>query len=151
MLGQDSARALMVIADTAHARVALVGDRHQLPAVGRGGVLDLAARWANPEACLTLEAVHWFADPAYAQLSLSMRTGAPDSPGVVFDALLARGEVRIYPTPAARTQALAAIAAAAAAAATATRTTTGKNRHGGRGAAGGRHPRTGDRPQRAHS
>ena len=131
MLDQDSARALMVIADELHARVALVGDRHQLPAVGRGGVLDLAARWADPEACLTLEAVHRFGDPAYAQLSLSMRTGAPNSPGVVFDALLARGEVRIYPTPAERTQALAAIAAAAAAAATATRTTTGKNRHGG--------------------
>jgi len=126
MLDQDSARALMVIADTHHARVALVGDRHQLPAVGRGGVLDLAARWANPGACLTLEAVHRFGDPAYAQLSLSMRTGTPNSPGVVFDALLARGEVRIYPTPAARTQALAAIAAAA----TATRA-TGWNGHGG--------------------
>jgi len=123
MLDQDSARALMVIADTHHARVALVGDRHQLPAVGRGGVLDLAARWADPEACLTLEAVHRFADPAYAQLSLSMRTGAPDGPGMVFDALLARGEVRIYPTPAERTQALAAIAAAA--------TATGWNGHGG--------------------
>src|SRR5450631_1336611 len=126
MLDQDSARALMVIADTAHARVALVGDRHQLPAVGRGGVLDLAARWANPDACLTLEAVHRFADPAYAQLSLSMRTGTPHSAGVVFDALLARGEVRIYPTPAARTQALAAIAAAA----TASRPTS-RNRQGG--------------------
>jgi exodeoxyribonuclease V alpha subunit len=126
MLDQDSALALMVIADTAHARVALVGDRHQLPAVGRGGVLDLAVRWADPEACLTLDAVHRFGDPAYAQLSLSMRTGTPNSAGVVFDALLARGEVRIYPTPAARTQALAAIAAAA----TATRA-TGWNRHEG--------------------
>jgi exodeoxyribonuclease V alpha subunit len=126
MLDQDSARALMVIADTAHARVALVGDRRQLPAVGRGGVLDLAARWVNPDACLTLEAVHRFADPAYAQLSLSMRTGAPQSPGVVFDALLARGQVRIYPTPAARTQALSAIAAAA----NATRATRW-NGHGG--------------------
>ena len=120
MLDQDSAQALIVIADTHHARLALVGDRHQLPAVGRGGVLDLAARWADPEACLTLEAVHRFADPAYAQLSLSMRTGAPDSPGVVFDALAARGEVRIYPTPAERTHALAAIAAAATTTATAT-------------------------------
>jgi exodeoxyribonuclease V alpha subunit len=127
MLDQDSARALMVIADTAHARVALVGDRHQLPAVGRGGVLDLAARWADPGTCLTLDAVHRFADPAYAQLSLSMRTGAPNSPGVVFVALLARGEVRIYPTPAARTQALAAIAAAA----TATRATGWSGRGGG--------------------
>ena len=128
MLDQDSARALLVIADTAHARVALVGDRHQLPAMGRGGVLDLAARWANPEACLTLAAVHRFADPAYAQLSLSMRTGAPQSPGAVFDALAARGQVRIYPTEAERTQALSAIAAAAAA--TATSTTTGRKRHG---------------------
>ena len=130
MLDQDSARALMVIADTARARVALVGDRHQLPAVGRGGVLDLAARWADPDACFTLEAVHRFGDPAYAQLSLSMRTGAPNRPGVVFDALLAGGQVRIYPTPAERTQALAAIAAAPLAAATATRA-TGWNTHGG--------------------
>ena len=45
---------------------------------------------------------------------------------MVFDALVARGEVRIYPTPAARTQALSAIAAAA----TAT-STTGRNRYGG--------------------
>lgn len=42
MLGQDTARALLTIADQAGARVALVGDRHQLPAVGRGGLLDLA-------------------------------------------------------------------------------------------------------------
>ena len=63
MLDQDTARALLTIADETGARVALVGDRHQLPAVGRGGVLDLAARWAPPEAWLTLETVHRFADP----------------------------------------------------------------------------------------
>ena len=48
MLDQDTARALLTIADEIGARVAFVGDRHQLPAVGRGGVLDLAARWAHP-------------------------------------------------------------------------------------------------------
>jgi len=48
MLDQDTARALLTIADETGARVALVGDRHQLPAVGRGGVLDLAVRWAPP-------------------------------------------------------------------------------------------------------
>ncbi len=48
MLDQDTARALFAIADRAHATVALLGDRHQLPAVGRGGVLDLAARWVRP-------------------------------------------------------------------------------------------------------
>ena len=41
MLDQDTARALLTVADEMGARVALVGDRHQLPAVGRGGVLDL--------------------------------------------------------------------------------------------------------------
>jgi len=39
MLDQDTARALLTIADEAGARVALIGDRHQLPAVGRGGLL----------------------------------------------------------------------------------------------------------------
>ena len=46
MLDQDSARALLALADAGGAQVALIGDRHQLPAVGRGGVLDLAARYA---------------------------------------------------------------------------------------------------------
>ena len=75
MLDQDTARALLTIADEAGARVAFVGDRHQLPAVGRGGVLDHAARWAPPEARLALETVHRFTDPEYAELSLLMRTG----------------------------------------------------------------------------
>ncbi len=44
----------------AQARVALVGDRHQLAAVGRGGVLHLAVRAAEPAACLTSDAVHRF-------------------------------------------------------------------------------------------
>ena len=48
MLDQDTARALLTIADETGARVALVGDRHQLPAVGRGGVLDLAAPLGPP-------------------------------------------------------------------------------------------------------
>jgi exodeoxyribonuclease V alpha subunit len=73
MLDQDTARALFAIADRAHATIALLGDRHQLPAVGRGGVLDLAARWVRPEAHLELESVHRFGDPAYADLSLLMR------------------------------------------------------------------------------
>ena len=60
MLDQDTARALFTIADEHQVRVALLGDRHQLSAVGRGGVLDLAARWADPDACLTLDVVHRF-------------------------------------------------------------------------------------------
>lgn len=94
MLDQDTARALLTIADETGARLALVGDRHQLPAVGRGGVLDLAARWAQPGACLSLDGVHRFADPAYADLSLLMRTG--ERSGEVFDVLVSRGEVVIH-------------------------------------------------------
>jgi len=46
MVDQDTARALLRLADEAGATVLLIGDRHQLPAVGRGGVLDLAIRYA---------------------------------------------------------------------------------------------------------
>ena len=50
MLDQDIASALLTLADETGARVALVGDRHQLPAVGRGGVLDHAIAFAHPTA-----------------------------------------------------------------------------------------------------
>ena len=109
MLDQDTARAILTLADETGARVALVGDRHQLPAVGRGGVLDLAARWARPEAVVPLDVVHRFADPQYAELSLAMRTGV--RAGEVFDALVEAYQVRLYPTEAERTQALADLAA----------------------------------------
>jgi len=109
MLDQDTARALLTIADEHRVRVALLGDRHQLPAVGRGGVLDLAHRWADPDACLSLDVVHRFTlqiqtapghsrtvpDSEYAALSAAMRSGA--DPGAVFDTLHTRGQVRIHP------------------------------------------------------
>ena len=112
MLDQDTARALLTIADETRARVALVGDRHQLPAVGRGGVLDLAARWARPEAVVSLDLVHRFTDPEYAALSLAMRAGG--RAGEVFDTLVTRDQVRLYPTEAERLQALADLAATSA-------------------------------------
>jgi hypothetical protein len=104
MLDQDTALALLTIADENRARVVLMGDRHQLPAVGRGGVLDIAAACASPSAQLTLEVVHRFDDPAYADLSLLMRRG--ERTGEVFDRLLARGEIRIHDTEVERRQAL---------------------------------------------
>ena len=109
MLDQDTACAILTLADETQARIALVGDRHQLPAVGRGGVLDLAARWARPETVVPLDVVHRFTDPQYAELSLAMRTGVRT--GDVFDALLGTHQVRLYPTEAERTQALADLAA----------------------------------------
>ncbi|MFJ9391309.1 MobF family relaxase [Nocardioides sp. NPDC101246] len=110
MLDQDTARVLLTIADETGARVALVGDRHQLPAVGRGGVLDLAARWVQPDAHHTLDVVHRFTDPDYADLSLRMRSG--ENAGRVFDKLVARGEIAVHASEAERTDALAELAAA---------------------------------------
>jgi exodeoxyribonuclease V alpha subunit len=105
MLDQDTARALLAIADETGARLALIGDRHQLPAVGRGGVLDLAARWAPPGAHLTLDTLHRFVDQEYADLTLLMRTG--DQASDVFDALLQRGEIVLHPSEVERTEAFA--------------------------------------------
>ena len=105
MLDQDTARALVSVADQAGATLALMGDRHQLPAVGRGGVLDLAARWVRPEAHLELESVHRFSDPAYAELSLLMRTG--ERSGEVFDALVERGQIVLHASEVERTAVVA--------------------------------------------
>lgn len=110
MLDQDLAHALLILADEAGARVAFVGDRHQLPAVGRGGVLDLAARWAHGDAHLTLDVLHRFTDPDYADLTLKLREGRDTEDA--FDQLLARGEIIIHPSEAERLQALAALGAA---------------------------------------
>lgn len=104
MLDQDTARALLRLADETAARVMLVGDRHQLPAVGRGGVLDLAIRYA-PNRVTQLDTVRRFADPAYAELSLRMRTG--EKPGDVFDELVRRGDVVIHASDVERQQELA--------------------------------------------
>ena len=94
MLDQDTARALLTIADETGARVALIGDRHQLPAVGQGGVLDHAVAWAHTTAVVTPEKVHRFTDSDYAALSLQVRNG--DNPGNVFDALHRRGQIVIH-------------------------------------------------------
>jgi len=110
MLDQDTARALFTIADETGAGVALVGDRHQLPAVGRGGVLDHAVEWAHPSAVVSMEQVHRFTDPDYAALSQRMRTG--DSPAEVFDELSRRGLIVLHPSEVERTAALAEAGAA---------------------------------------
>ncbi|MCW2814564.1 MAG: ATP-dependent exoDNAse [Nocardioides sp.] len=102
MLDQDTALAVLTVADEAGARIALIGDRHQLPAVGRGGVLDLATNTAPEYACLSLNTVHRFTDPDYADLTLAMRTG--HDPAAVFDTLHARGEIRIHPSETERLQ-----------------------------------------------
>lgn len=109
MLDQDTALALLTVADETGARVAFMGDRHQLPAVGRGGVLDLAATWAHRTAVLDMDRVHRFADPDYAALSLQMRAG--EQPDQVFDTLLRRGQIVLHSSEVERTVALAQVAA----------------------------------------
>ncbi|CAI9410026.1 ATP-dependent RecD-like DNA helicase [Nocardioides sp. T2.26MG-1] len=105
MVDQDTARSLLRLADETKALVMLVGDRHQLPAVGRGGVLDLAIRYA-PGRMQQLDRVRRFKDPHYAELSLQMRSGV--QAGEVFDELFGRGEIVIHASDAERTRRLAA-------------------------------------------
>lgn len=92
MIDQEAARALLRLSDHHGADLALIGDRAQLAAVGRGGVLDMAARVATEH--VDLDEVHRFQDPEYAQLSLNLRDRhqIPET----FDALVARGDVQIH-------------------------------------------------------
>ncbi|MAY94960.1 MAG: TrwC relaxase [Nocardioides sp.] len=98
MLDQDSAIALLTIAAESGATIGLVGDRAQLPAVGRGGVLDIAATITTGSGGTVhdLDTVHRFADPAYADLTLQMRAG--HGPTDLFDQLDAVGLIRLHAT-----------------------------------------------------
>ncbi|WP_395245723.1 MobF family relaxase [Agromyces sp. MMS24-K17] len=103
MLDQDTALALLTVAAENLATVAFVGDRAQLAAVGRGGVLDMAAKLLPRVHQIT--AVHRFVDPEYAALTVQMRRG--DHPEAVFDRLRALGLVAIHESPDAQLEALA--------------------------------------------
>jgi hypothetical protein len=92
MLDQDTAHALLAVTQQAGATLALVGDRAQLPAVGRGGVLDMAAQIKGRTWDMT--ELHRFADPDYAALTLDMREG--EDPGGVFDRLAAMNLVTLH-------------------------------------------------------
>jgi hypothetical protein len=92
MLDQNTAIALLTAVTEAGAAVALVGDRAQLPAVGRGGVLDMAASVRGRT--FDMAEVHRFASPDYAALTLAIR--GRDDPGQVFDQLAALGLVRLH-------------------------------------------------------
>ncbi|WP_087015141.1 MobF family relaxase [Leucobacter sp. 7(1)] len=92
MLDQDTAIALLTVTAEAGATVALVGDRAQLAAVGRGGVLDMAAHIRGRT--FDMAEVHRFTDPAYAEVTLRMRDGR--DPGEVFDQLASLGLIRLH-------------------------------------------------------
>ncbi|GAA1788311.1 MobF family relaxase [Agromyces lapidis] len=103
MLDQDTALALLTVANEHGATVALVGDRAQLAAVGRGGVLDMAAQLLPRVHSMTT--VHRFTDPAYAALTVQMRRGEHSE--AVFDRLHALGLVVLHESPDALQEALA--------------------------------------------
>ncbi|WP_235201449.1 AAA family ATPase [Microbacterium sp. CH12i] len=92
MLDQDTALALLAVADEHGATLALVGDRAQLAAVGRGGVLDMAAQLSTHVVDLTT--VHRFTDPEYADLTIRMRAG--ENAALLFDRLHALGLVALH-------------------------------------------------------
>ncbi|RXW33483.1 MobF family relaxase [Propioniciclava flava] len=92
MLDQDTAHALLTVTAEAGATVALVGDRAQLPAVGRGGVLDMAAQIRGRTYDMT--ELHRFTSPDYAALTLEMRDRV--DPGEVFDRLAALSLVTLH-------------------------------------------------------
>lgn len=92
MLDQDTAHALLTVTAEARATVAFVGDRAQLPAVGRGGVLDMTAQIRGRTYDMT--ELHRFTSPDYAALTLAMRDR--QNPGAVFDQLATMGLVTLH-------------------------------------------------------
>ena len=92
MLDQDSALALFTVAAEAGATLALVGDRAQLPAVGRGGVLDMAAQIRGRT--VDMAEVHRFTDPAYAEISIRLRSR--DDPARIFEQLQNLGLIQLH-------------------------------------------------------
>lgn len=109
MLDQEAARALLSLADEHQADLALMGDRAQLSAVGRGGVLDMATRVTTHH--VELDQVHRFGDDTdYADISKKLRN-RQDLPQT-FDRLYQRGDLRIHASQEDAQRALAAEAAA---------------------------------------
>lgn len=92
MLNQDNALALFTVAAETGATIALVGDRAQLPAVGRGGVLDIAALLRGRT--FDMAEVHRFTDPTYAEVSVQLRDRR--NPGDVFDQLQELGLIQLH-------------------------------------------------------
>lgn len=113
MFDQDSAVALLTLATEAGATIALVGDRAQLPAVGRGGVLDIAAAITTGSGGTVhdLDIVHRFADPEYADLTLRLRAGR--NPADLFARLQALDLIQLHDTEDAAQAGIAAATATA--------------------------------------
>ena len=122
LLSVDQAVALVDVVRQAGASLRLVGDPRQLGAVGRGGVMGTAARWAAGGE-VTLDEVHRFLaleagadglpvtvpDTGWAEVCEALREGA--DPAGAAEALMDRGAVFVHHS---REEAVAAMAAEAA-------------------------------------
>lgn len=93
MLDEDTALVLLKIAAENGATIALVGDRAQLSAIGRGGVLEMAADVRGR--VVDMAEVHRFAKPEYADLTIQMRHRT--DPATVFDHLHQLGLIQLHP------------------------------------------------------
>lgn len=91
MLDQDNALALFTVAAETGATLAPVGAWAQLPAIGRGGVLDMAAQTRGRT--IDMNEVHRFTDRAHADLAVRLRDR--HDPGAIFDQLDALGLIRL--------------------------------------------------------
>ena len=122
LLSVDQAVALVDVVRQAGASLRLVGDPRQLGAVGRGGVMGTAARWAAGGE-VTLDEVHRFLaleagadglpgtvpDTGWAEVCQALREGA--DPAGAAEALMDRGAVLVHHS---REEAVAVMAAEAA-------------------------------------
>ncbi|WP_170931790.1 MobF family relaxase [Brachybacterium massiliense] len=86
MVDVDAMAALLTVADDTGARLALVGDPHQVRPVGHSGAMALVQAQVPEDARVDLHSIHRFrraddprvADTAYAEISRDMRTaGTP--------------------------------------------------------------------------
>ena len=75
MLDQDTARALLAIADRAHAPSRSSATATSCPPSAAAASSTSPPAGRHPRRTTTLETVHRFTDPDYADLSLLMRTG----------------------------------------------------------------------------
>lgn len=96
MTDQEQALRLLRVADETGAKVTLMGDTMQKGAVGRGGVLAMAKRYA--ENSVDMADIHRFKDPGYAEFTLRLRDHSEATAPALARELVERGMVNTSET-----------------------------------------------------
>lgn len=86
MLDLEAANALLEVVSRTGAGAAMVGDQHQALPVGHSGAMALFWRRASRQ--VELLTIHRFTDPAWADLSLRLRSPDAEDAGYVADELI---------------------------------------------------------------